>query len=231
MTEPLTPPDCDLRGLPFMPLDVVRLLDSDLFALSTGDEFKAAIALWAKSWTQLPAASLPDVDRILSHLSGTGRSWKKLKSMALRGFVLCSDGRWYHPVVAEKAKEAWAHRLKQRAKAAKRWDGEKQERGSAKGDAAASAAAMQGTGTGTVVIPFSSENGAIDSDKQFWDAAKAYLGKAKASLIGQWVRDHGKEQTAAAITAAQLERAVNPIEFIQGRFRKVNTYDPDRITV
>jgi hypothetical protein len=30
---PLTPADCDLRGLPFMPMDVVRILDSDLFAL------------------------------------------------------------------------------------------------------------------------------------------------------------------------------------------------------
>jgi uncharacterized protein YdaU (DUF1376 family) len=70
-----------------------------------------------------------------------------------------------------------------------------------------------------------------DSDKQFWDSAKAYLGPKKASLIGQWVRDHGKEQTASAITAAQLERAVNPVEFIQGRFRKAGTYDPDRITV
>ena len=37
--EPLTPPECDLRGMPFMPLDIVRLFDSDLYALSTGDEF------------------------------------------------------------------------------------------------------------------------------------------------------------------------------------------------
>lgn len=64
-------------------------------------------------------------------------------------------------------------------------------------------------------------NGA-DSDKRFWDEAKAYLGPKKASLIGQWVRDHGKQETASAITAAQLERAVDPIEFIQGRFRKIN---------
>ncbi len=65
------------------------------------------------------------------------------------------------------------------------------------------------------VIPFSNENGSSsDADKVFWDSAKAYLGKGKASLIGQWVRDFGKEATAQAITAAQLERAVDPPGYI-----------------
>ncbi len=125
MTDPLTPADCDLRGLPFLPLDVVRLLDSDLFALSTGDEFKAAVALWCRSWNQVPAASLPDEDRILAHLSGAGARWKKVRAMALRGWIKCGDGRLYHPVVAEKAREAWELRLRQRERSArgnaKRW--------------------------------------------------------------------------------------------------------------
>jgi hypothetical protein len=134
-TEPMTPPECDLRGLSFMPLDLVRLIDSDLYALSSGDEFKAAVTLWARSWLQVPAASLPDDDRVLAHLSGAGSKWRKVKAMALRGFVKCSDGRLYHPVVAEKAREAWAHRLKQREKANRRW----QDRGNAAADAAARA--------------------------------------------------------------------------------------------
>jgi hypothetical protein len=140
MTEPLTPPDSDLRGLPFMPLDVVRLLDSDLFALSSGDEFKAAVALWCKCWLQLPAASLPNDDRILASLAGFGRDtkgWSKVKEMAMRGFVLCSDGRWYHSVIAIKASEAWKSRLKQREKSAKgndkRWG--KTSQGDPHGDA------------------------------------------------------------------------------------------------
>lgn len=163
MTEPMTPPECDLRGLPFMPLDVVRLGDSDLFALATGDEFKAAVALWCKAWLQVPAASLPDDPRILAHLSGAGTRWAKVADMALRGWVKCSDGRLYHPVVAEKAREAWKHREAQRARANKRWgkDGgttddsgpaqPPQSRGDAAAypaaDAVAHAAAMQGTGT------------------------------------------------------------------------------------
>jgi hypothetical protein len=122
--SPLTPPECDCRGLPFMPLDVQRLLDSDLFALSTGDEFKAAFSLWGKSWGQVPAASIPSDERILARFAGVSLGeWRALSDMALRGWLLCSDGRLYHPVVAEKAREAWAARLRQRDRAAKRWGG------------------------------------------------------------------------------------------------------------
>ncbi|MBS1082353.1 DUF1376 domain-containing protein [Gluconobacter kondonii] len=129
--EPMTPAECDLRGLPFMQLDVVRLIDSDLFALSTGDEFKAAVALWCKSWLQVPAASLPDDDRVLAHLSAAGSRWKKVKSLALRGWIKCADGRLYHPTVAEKALHAWKARTAQRERAAKRWQKKDEDAGNA----------------------------------------------------------------------------------------------------
>lgn len=125
---PLVPADVDLRGLPWMRLDTSRLLDSDLFAISTGDEFKAAVALWCKSWTQLPAASLPNDDRVLAHLSGAGARWKKHKAMALRGWVLCADGRLYHPVVAEQAIDAWEERVDYRSKQEANAERKKRER-------------------------------------------------------------------------------------------------------
>lgn len=128
LPDPLVAADVDLRGLPWMRLDTSRLLDSDLFAISTGDEFKAAVALWCKSWTQSPAASLPDDDRVLAHLSGSGARWKKLRPMALRGWQKCSDGRLYHPVVAEQARAAWDERLDFRAKAEAAAERKKRER-------------------------------------------------------------------------------------------------------
>ena len=142
LPEPLVPAEVDLRGLPFMPLDVVRLMDSDLFALSNGEEFKAAVALWCKCWLQVPAGSLPNDDRVLAHLSGSGSRWAKVKAMALRGFTACADGRFYHAVIAEKAMDAWQHRIAQRDRAAKRW----QSDGNATAHATAHATAMQGTG-------------------------------------------------------------------------------------
>lgn len=116
LPDPLTPADCDLRGMPFMALDVVRLLDSDFFALSTGEEFKAGVALWAKSWNQIPAGSLPVNDRVLAHLAGVDQKrWPKVREIALHGWVEASDGRLYHPVVAEKAREAWEDRKQYRS--------------------------------------------------------------------------------------------------------------------
>lgn len=230
MTQPLTPPDCDLRDFAFMPLDASRLLDSDLFALATGDEFKAAIALWCKAWMQIPSGSLPDDDRVLAHLSGAGAKWKKVKDMAMRGFVKCDDGRLYHSVVCEKANEAWAKKQSYRDRSkkgnAKRWGSQKDEGDQSKTDPSGIAEGVleppkeQGQEQGDI-IPFSNENGpAADPDKIFWDSAKAYLGASKASLIGKWVAQHDKPSVAAAIATAQAERAVDPVAFIEGILRK-----------
>ena len=120
MTAPLTPADCDLRGLPYFPLDPARLKDSDLFALSTGDEFKAALALWCKAWVEVPAGSLPSDDRLLARAAGVGLTeWGVVKDMALRGWVLCDDGRFYHPTVCEKALTAWVERIGLRDRSAR----------------------------------------------------------------------------------------------------------------
>ncbi|PZQ54174.1 MAG: hypothetical protein DI555_14020 [Novosphingobium pentaromativorans] len=110
LPDPFTPPDCDLRGMPFMPLDTNRLLDSDFMALATAEEFRWGFTLWCKAWQQVPAGSLPDDDRILAHLSGARDKWCDVRDMSLHGFVKCSDGRLYHPVICEKAIEALPHR-------------------------------------------------------------------------------------------------------------------------
>lgn len=233
MIEPLTPSDCDLRDFAFMPVDAARLLDSDLFALATGDEFKAAVSLWCKSWMQIPAGSLPDDDRVLAHLSGAGSKWRKVKEMALRGFVKCSDGRIYHATVCEKASEAWAKKQSYRERSKKgnekRWASQKDEQQQSQSDPLGMPEGIleppKGQGEGEGDTPLSNDNGA-KSDSVFWANAKDYLGPPKASLIGKWVKDHGKEATAKAITAAQIERAVDPVQFIQGHFRAMRQPEP-----
>jgi uncharacterized protein DUF1376 len=117
LPDPLVPAEVDLRDFAFMPLDVVRLRDSDLAALEPPEACWAAVLLWCASWHQVPAASIPDDDRVLANLAGFGRvvkEWQKLRDGALRGWVKCSDGRLYHPVVAEKALDAWRSKLEQR---------------------------------------------------------------------------------------------------------------------
>lgn len=109
LPEPFSSRDCDLRGLEWMPLQTQDLLDSDLWLLSDGWEFKAALGLICKSWRQVPAGSLPNDDRALATLAGVP-DWTSVRTMALRNWVLCSDGRLYHPIVAAKAMEALPHR-------------------------------------------------------------------------------------------------------------------------
>lgn len=115
--DPLVPPEVDLRNFTYMPLDVVRLRDSDIAGVEDGEVFRAAVLAWCAAWHQVPAASLPDDDAVLARLTGYGRdlaTWKRVREAgALRGFVRCSDGRLYHPVVAEKALEAWGKKGRQ----------------------------------------------------------------------------------------------------------------------
>lgn len=113
---PLVSPEIDLSKIDGFMLDTVRLLGSELVAISTGEEFKAAVLLWARSWHQRPAASLPDDDRVLASFAMVPAArWKKVKPIALRGFVKCSDGRLYHRVLAEDAVRAWGRVLQRRA--------------------------------------------------------------------------------------------------------------------
>jgi hypothetical protein len=115
--EPLTPAGLDLREFGWMPLDVLRLRDSDLAVLASGDAFRAAVMLWCAAWHQVPAGSLPSDNRLLANLAGYGRDldgWASVKADAMRGFVECADGRLYHPTVCEKAIEADDQRKRQR---------------------------------------------------------------------------------------------------------------------
>lgn len=122
LPAPLTPADCDLRHFPYLQVDVTRMRDSDMVALLRPEECWAAFLLYLVSWHQVPAASLPGNDQVLARLCQcTMARWRKIRDAALRGWILCSDGRLYHPVVAEMALNAWAKSRKQKDRAEHRW--------------------------------------------------------------------------------------------------------------
>jgi uncharacterized protein YdaU (DUF1376 family) len=114
----LTPPDCDLRGFEFMPLFGDRLFTSATWIGAKPDAKIAALRLWWHSYAkEVPAASLPDDDALLSEYAGYGvavSQWRKVKAAALRGWIKCSDGRLYHKTVAEIALESWSGRKQSR---------------------------------------------------------------------------------------------------------------------
>ncbi|MFZ5751274.1 MAG: hypothetical protein ACOY5U_09425 [Pseudomonadota bacterium] len=127
---PMTPAGCDLRDFPRMMIDIPRLFSSTFNGQASRQPLAWMIGhkLWYRSWHQVPAGSLPDDDDELCHLAELGfdlKSFRKVKAIAMRGWVRCADGRLYHPVVCEAALEAWQEKLRQRISSAagnsKRW--------------------------------------------------------------------------------------------------------------
>lgn len=107
--EPLVPPEVDLHDFPYMPLDIQRLLTSETWIKAAGRPIAHThVTLWCKSWRQIPAASLPDKDFMLARYAMlSAPDWQAAKAEALTDWIKCEDARWYHPVVAELAIEAW----------------------------------------------------------------------------------------------------------------------------
>ena len=118
LPAPLVPGDVDLRGLRTMPLDCDALLASDLMALATAEEGWAALKLWCRTWQN--SGRLTDDDRVLAGYACAGdrKQWAKVKAVAMRGFVLCKDGNWYHETISPLAISAWEARCKYRSKRA-----------------------------------------------------------------------------------------------------------------
>lgn len=113
LPAPLVPSEVDLSDFQYMELDVRLLRDSKFAAETEAEAFRAGVLLWCAAWHQVPAASLPNNDIELSNLAGYGRvvkEWRKVRDQALALFVLCSDGRLYHPGIAEVANRVWKSR-------------------------------------------------------------------------------------------------------------------------
>lgn len=131
LPAPLVPAEVDLRGLEYMPLLGSRLFSSNFDLDSTDSEFRVGLKLWWAAWNQVPAASLPKEENRLRKLAGledNGAKWRKVRARALQGFIECSDGRLYHPIVAEQALIAWERRAADREEREHEADRKRRER-------------------------------------------------------------------------------------------------------
>lgn len=131
LPDPLTPPDCDLRGFDWMALFGARLFKSTFYRRAIKDPRGglAGIKLWWESMQQTPAGSLPPDEEELCMLADFGedmKAWGRCRTIAMYGWMLCSDGRYYHRVVAELALDAWDKR--QRARATRQGDADRLRR-------------------------------------------------------------------------------------------------------
>jgi hypothetical protein len=104
--EPLVPPDLDLSSYPFMPLLVARLRRSRAWVRARRKPELGFYMLnvWMAAWTECPASSLEDDDDVLADAAMCDPEiWPSVRNEVLTGFVKCSDGRLYHPVLAGEA--------------------------------------------------------------------------------------------------------------------------------
>lgn len=118
LPDPLVPADVDLRAYDWFPLKHKQLRRSTWW-LRASDRAKAiSVELWCASYEEVPAGSLPDDDMALSDAVGFGRrdlsQWLAVKDEVMSAWTLCSDGRWYHPTMADVANEAWQVRADKR---------------------------------------------------------------------------------------------------------------------
>lgn len=213
-----------MAALPYMPLFVADYLADT--AHLTATQHGAYMLLLMNYWQR--GGPLPDNDQRLASIARVGpREWARMRE-AVSEFFTVTHGAWSHSRVdAELARVADKSLKSKRAAQAsvERRFGER-------------STPVEPTDTDNKQsIPLDKSNG--DPEKQFWDNAKAYLQPhckgSPGALVNAWMRDNGKDMTMAAINAAQLERAVDPIAYAQGYFRRhkarANDYNPDRITV
>lgn len=120
MPEPPIDKAVDLTDFPFMPIMIARLKHSRAWLVCKKRPELAfyMLNLWTASWHGRPAGSIEDDDLVLADLAmcPNDKVWKKVREDVLRGWIKCDDGRLYHPVVVEQAKEAWERKLSQRAR-------------------------------------------------------------------------------------------------------------------
>lgn len=108
--EPPVPPECTMSGNDWFPLHFDRLRKSKWWRRATDLARARNVMLWGEAYKQVPAGSMPDDDDDLAEAAGFGmdvEAFLAAKADVMAPWVLCSDGRWYHPTVCEVVLEAW----------------------------------------------------------------------------------------------------------------------------
>lgn len=108
---PLVPAEVDLRSLEYMPLYIATLFNSKTWLLTKRkpELMRPLLALWLAAWQSVPAGSIEADDDVMADAAELGfEPWIDMKDDLLRGWKLCSDGRYYLPSMVPMVMRGWA---------------------------------------------------------------------------------------------------------------------------
>lgn len=192
-------------------------------------EHGAYLLLLMTAWRSRDC-SLPDDDRLLARYARVNaQQWKRLRPI-LEPFFSVAAGAWKQGRLTDEMGAVKRHRQLQSEKGkagaeAKSLKRQERDKAAANSGLSSGKAQVQPDASSHLHLhlPLDKEsNGAeaLNSDQVFWANAKAFLAPETrgdpGKLVGAWCRDFGKDETAQAITRAQLERPVERIPFIIG---------------
>lgn len=123
LPAPLVPKGVSLTGCDWFPLHHQRLPKSKWWRRASDMARARNVMLWCAAYSQSPAGSLPDDDDELAEAAGFGMdmvAFAAAKAEIMAPWKLCSDGRWYHPTLAEVVLETWDKQTESRKAAAER---------------------------------------------------------------------------------------------------------------
>jgi hypothetical protein len=126
---PLVSPEISMGANDFFPFYFDRLRRSKWWRRASDVARARNVMMWGEAYKSTPAGSLADDDDDLAEAAGYGMdvpAFLQHKAEIMAPWVMCADGRWYHPVVCEVVLETWERtsekRRQDRARQAARRD-------------------------------------------------------------------------------------------------------------
>jgi hypothetical protein len=122
-SPPLVPVECNMGGNEWFPLHFRRLRKSKWWRRASDLARSRNVMLWGEAYQSTPAGSLADDDDELAEAAGFGmdvEAFLAAKAEIMAPWMLCTDGRWYHPTLCEVVIEAWEKASEKRQKEARR---------------------------------------------------------------------------------------------------------------
>jgi hypothetical protein len=191
LPEPLVPAGTSLRSFDWFPFQALGWINSPRRLRAPAGGIEVMLLLMAEAWRQVPAASLPSDDLVLRNLAGLsakGPVWNRLKKWVLEDWVLCRDGRYYHPDLARAATET----LKGRKSTANRM------------------AKHRASKTNGMVCDVTRHSGVTDAEVLASDAAKS-------QSQSQREKDKSSEEQSSSVAApAPVKDPPAPVAPVQG---------------